>query len=255
VRIVEATRNFKHQAEGLRKEVSGELVFGLNNPPNVLRLVPILATLTERHPALTYDLVAGSSGVILQGLDEGSISVGFFEGACTNPRITVHPLATMDLCLVAPKAWAEELAAPDWKLLGEKPWIFVSPIEQIGREQGLELKARFRANEDLTALSLVTEGLGLSITSRGQIADYPQRDGLFVLPHFHASLPLCLGYLSSRADDPAVRAVRDAVLEIWAKPETTPAVPTEITVRLDTPVPLAGRGRGSRTEGRRRVRS
>jgi DNA-binding transcriptional LysR family regulator len=238
-RIVEATRNFKLQAESLRHEVSGELIFGLNNTPDILRLIPILRLLTDRHQALTYEMVCGSSGVILQGIDEGTISIGFFEGACNNNKIAFHALTQIDLCLVAPAAWEKELTNPDWKALEQKPWIFVSPlcsyfrtIEHICQEQGLELQARFRANEDITALNLVAEGLGVTVTSRSQIATFPQRDKLFVLPHFRASVPLCLGYLATRAEDPTIRAVRDAVLEVWAD-APRPAAPAGISVTLD----------------------
>jgi DNA-binding transcriptional LysR family regulator len=230
-RIVDATRDFKQQAESLRGSVAGELVFGMNNSPDVLRLMPILRLLTARHPDLRYELVAGSSGVVLQGIDEGTISIGFFEGSCESSRIAFDVIGTTELCLVAPMEWADELSAPDWKALEKKPWIFVSPlcsyfttIEHICREQGLQLQARFRANEDFAALGLVAEGLGLTITSRVQYEQFRHRDRLSVLPHFHASLPLCLGYLASRAEDPAVRAVRTAVLEVW-RDQPAAAVP------------------------------
>ncbi|MDB6154691.1 MAG: LysR family transcriptional regulator [Chthoniobacteraceae bacterium] len=229
-RIVEATRQFKQQAEALRTIVAGELVFGLNNQPDILRLVPILHRLTSAHPHLRYDMVSGSSGVILQGIDEGSISIGFFEGACTNARIAYDVLGQIDLCLLAPAAWKKELRVPDWKALEERPWIFVSPmcsyyriIEHICREQGLEIQPRFRANECMTAVQLVADGLGLTICSRAQIALYPEREKLFILPHFHASVPLSLGYLSARAEDPVVRAVREAVREVWSDASAEPA--------------------------------
>jgi DNA-binding transcriptional LysR family regulator len=251
-RIVDATRDFKQQAESLRGTVSGELVFGMNNSPDVLRLIPILRLLTERHPDLRYELVAASSGVVLQGLDEGTISIGFFEGNCPNPRIGFDAISTTQLCLVAPAAWAKELSQPDWKALEKKPWIFVSPmcsyfrtIEHICREQGLQLHARFRSNEDFAALRLVAEGLGVTITSRVQLEQFRERERLFVLPHFQASLPLCLGYLANRVNDPAIRAVRDAVLHVWAdtpRPITTESEPVE---RLGQPLPAAKRSRRS----------
>src|SRR5436190_22121729 len=68
-KILDATRDFRQKADGQRKEVAGELILGLNNSAEILRLVPILRILTEQHPSLAYDIVAGSSGVILQGLD------------------------------------------------------------------------------------------------------------------------------------------------------------------------------------------
>ncbi|HSI64189.1 MAG TPA: LysR family transcriptional regulator, partial [Candidatus Saccharimonadia bacterium] len=78
-RVVDAARDFKHSAEGLRGTVSGELVLGLNNRPEILRLMEVLQELTARHADLRYEMVNGSSGVIIQGLEESSISIGFFE--------------------------------------------------------------------------------------------------------------------------------------------------------------------------------
>ncbi|MHA3774597.1 LysR family transcriptional regulator [Verrucomicrobiota bacterium sgz303538] len=260
-RIVDAARNFKHTAETLRKTVSGEMVLGLNNRPEILRLLPILRVLTAAHPELRYEMLNGSSGVILQGLEEGTISVGFFEGTCDNQKIAFHPLTNVELCLVAPAAWKNELLAPDWKLLEQRPWIFVSPmcsyfrtIEHICREQGLQIQPRFRANEDLTAVNLVADGLGITISSRAQIAMYPEPEKLFILPHFRASVQLCLGYLASRADDPAIRAVRDAVLEVWSggQPATGPSPEVHFTLspQIHESLPAASR---PRRKGRSRV--
>ncbi|RYD69569.1 MAG: LysR family transcriptional regulator, partial [Verrucomicrobiaceae bacterium] len=106
-KVVDATQKLKHTAESFRKTVSGELVFGLNNRSELLRLVPILRKLTDAHPDLRVEMLNGSSGVILQGLEEGSISVGFFEGACTQQKIAYQPLANVELCLVAPSTWEE----------------------------------------------------------------------------------------------------------------------------------------------------
>lgn len=234
VRVVEAAKDFRSQADALRDTVSGELVLGLNNRPEILRLMEILGDLTGNHPELNYELLCGSSGVILQGMDEGSISIGFFEGECNNPKIAWHQLDTIELCLAAPVAWAEELAKPDWKKLEAKPWIFVSrmcsyflAIQSICNEQGLNISPRFRVNECLTVLNLVADGLGVTLTSRNQV-DSPDFKGRIVaLPHFRATVPLCIGYPTSKATDPAVMAVRDTILKVWgaAKKVPVPSLP------------------------------
>ena len=229
-RVIDATRDFKTQADSLRGTVSGELVVGLNNRPDVLRLMPILQRLGAEHPALRYEMIAGSSGVILQGIEEGTVGLGFFEGECTNPRIAHHQLTTLELCLAAPIAWAEELSVPDWKLLESKPWIFVSPrcsyfraLEHICREQGLSLTPRYRVNEDLTVLNFVADGLGVTMVARGQIAASGLEDKVVALPHFRATVPLSIGYQAARADDPAIAAVRAAAIEVWKTAEPVAA--------------------------------
>lgn len=230
--IVEAARDFKHSADNLRGSVSGQLVFGLNNRPEILRLMEILHSLGDDHPDLSFELVNGSSGVILEGIEEGTISIGFFEGPCESSKIIVHELDRIELCIAAPVAWAEELSTPDWKVLESKPWIFTSAgcsycrfIQRISQEQGIQLRPRFRVNEDLTVLNLVAEGLGLTVTAVSQIAANLFQDRVVALPHFRATVPLSIGYLAANENDPSVIAVRDHVLKAWQHPAKLPEFP------------------------------
>jgi DNA-binding transcriptional LysR family regulator len=233
-KIVNAARDFKLTAEALRGTVSGELVLGLNNRPEILRLMEILRALTNDHPDLRYEMVCGSSGVILQGLDEGTISIGFFEGEASSARLTSHFLADIELCLAAPAAWAADLATPDWKKLAEKPWIFGSPtcsysrtIQNVCQEHGVQLRQRFRTNEDLTVLNLVADGLAMTLTARAQVEASGLQDKIIILPHFRASVPLHIGYQSARAAEPAIAAVREEVLRVWqtSRPAPVKALP------------------------------
>ena len=223
-RIVEAARDFKHSAESLRDTVSGELVIGLNNRPEVLKIVEVLGGLTAAHPELSYDLVNGSSGTILEGIDEGAIAIGFFEGVCEFPRIEWHALEPIELCIAAPAAWARELASPDWKVLETKPWIFVSracsyfrAIESICNDQGLKLQQRFRVDECLTVLNMVAEGLGLTLAARNHIESPEFRGRVIALPHFQTTVNLSIGYLKENADRPAIAAAREVILGLWEK--------------------------------------
>lgn len=238
--ILEAAKAFRLEAVGLREDVSGEITFGLNNPPETLRVVEVLQRLSDRQPELSYDLVSGPSGVILQGFEDGSISIGFFEGVCKSPRVTSHKLCDVEVEIVAPADWKEELSQPDWALLETKPWIFVSPlcsyfrtIEGMCREQGLRLTPRFRVNSDYTVLPLVAQGLGMTLASRAEIEGSRFRQDLFVLPHYRATVPLSIGYLTACASDPAVRAVRDTVLEVWSEDRRMAGKRDRASVRLN----------------------
>ncbi|MCW1915220.1 LysR family transcriptional regulator [Luteolibacter sp. GHJ8] len=238
-RIVDAARDFKHSADNLRGAVSGELVFGVNNRPEVLRLVEILRSITSEHPELSFELVNGSSGVVLQGIEDGSISISFFEGECSSSKVAFYELDRIELCIAAPVAWAEELALPDWKLLETKPWIFVSQacsysryIQRISEEQGLQLNRRFQVNEDLTVLNMVAEGLALTVTAVNQIEANGFQDRVVALPHFRASVPLCIGYLAANESDPSIAAVLNHVLRVWNHPAAqAPAQPDVIPFR------------------------
>lgn len=249
-RIVDAARDFKHSADSLRGSVSGELVFGLNNRPSTLRLVEVLRAITAEHADLSFNLVNGSSGVILEGIEEGAISIGFFEGPCDSQKITYHELDHIELCLAAPAAWAEELSVPDWKLLEGKPWIFTSPacsycrfIQRLTEERGLHLSKRFQVNECLTVLNLVAEGLGMTVTAVDEIKDSGFEGRVVPLPHFRDSVPLNIGYLTSNASDPSVMAVRDHVLEVWKNHARPPMARDLASPRPVRPAPRKSRFR------------
>lgn len=248
-RIVDAARDFKHSADSLRGSISGELVFGINNRPEILRLMEVLRSLGDEHPELCFELVNGSSGVVVQGIEDGTISIGFFEGPCDSTKITWHELDQIELCIAAPIAWAEELSITDWKRLETKPWIFTSAacsycrvIQRISEEQGLQLKRRFQVNEDLTVLNLVAEGLGLTITAVDQIAANHFEDRVVALPHFRASVPLNIAYLTANQNDPSVMAVRDHVLRAWQQQPTRLITPPE-TFRSSRPAQRKPRSR------------
>src|SRR5690606_39747755 len=108
--------------------------------------------------------------------------------------------------------------------------------------------ARFRAHENITALNFVAEGLGMTITSDAQLRSFPDQSALFLLPHFKASLPQYLGYLRTRAEEPAIRAMRDAAQQVWHGPKLFPAPPTGTPASKPT-------SRGRRQIRTRRVNS
>jgi len=105
-------------------------------------------------------------------------------------------------------------------------WIFTSPhcsyfraIQSFSVEQGLQLTQRFRVNEDLTVLNLVAEGMGLTLTARSQIEVNGFEGRIVTLPHFRATVPLNIACLAANLTDPAIQAVREQVLQVWAAPD------------------------------------
>lgn len=224
LRILEAADHFRSAAQDLRRAVSGELVLAMNNQPKVLKMTEILARLAREHEALSFRLVYASSGVVLEGIADGTLAAGFFEGTCEHPKIAVDPLGVLELVIAAPKAWAAELRRPDWKLLASKPWVFTTPacsyhrtMERLAREHRWELNKRFGIDEEMTSLEMAADGLALTLTGTHVLEAHPRRDEVVAVPWFREQVPLSLGYLASRAQEPPVAAFRGAVLAVWGK--------------------------------------
>lgn len=81
-------------------------------------------------------------------------------------------------------------------------------------------------NDDIAVLTLVAEGLGVTLAARNLISANGFEDRVVALPHFRTSLPLSIGYQTARAEDPAIAAVRDAILKIWRTPQPNVAIPS-----------------------------
>ena len=86
-------------------------------------------------------------------------------------------------------------------------------------------------NEDLTVLNLVAEGLALTVTAVNQIEANGFQDRVVALPHFRASVPLSIGYLTANESDPSIAAVRDHVLRVWEQPARLAVQPEVIPFR------------------------
>ncbi len=227
--VLNASRRLVQRADELRGRLQGCLRLGLNNEFETIRAPELLADLAKTHPELSFATVYGSSGNITQGLIGRDLDVGYFEGPHDTTLLTGHPIEERQVVIVYPRVWNTSLDDLDLAALLRHPWVFVRPecshyglFHKVLAEAGLTHEPRFRVNEDLNALNLVAEGLGLSLAAENQLVLHPRRDELRVWPHFRRSLTLHFGYRIDRSDDPLVTQALEAVSRVWNLPSSTP---------------------------------
>ncbi|GAB5561925.1 MAG: LysR family transcriptional regulator [Synoicihabitans sp.] len=215
--LLNASRDLSAKAAALKGAVSGLLRIGFNTGDHH-QSSALVAALAEKHPQLCFDVTHGNSGALLQAVQSRDLDACFYEGTCEDPGIETVLLTHLNLVVVIPTAWAEELERPDWSRLADKPWVFNSPlcsyaryIENITREHNIKPQARFHIDEDRTGLNLVANGQALTLTTTEALAssDMPDCAKITVWPHFSHKMPFSLCYLNSRSNDPAIGAIRD----------------------------------------------
>lgn len=215
--LLAACAEFSQQAAALRHDVAGTLRLGINNDAEFLRLPAVLDDLATRHPALHFDLSQAPSATVLDRLLRHEIDVGFHEGPADQPSLESIHLADIALCVVGPKAWEAELTS--WAAAARRPWVFVSPAcsyyRFMARLHLSGVEPRFRSDSGETAYDLARSGLALTIIPRAKVPSVVDPARLFVWDGFDEELPLHLSFLRTRAGDPAVRAVADAVRAAW----------------------------------------
>lgn len=232
--------SMRQRAHTLADLVAGTLRIGINNPPETLRLNALIGRLSERHPSLRFETEFGPSRTILAGVTDKQLDVGFFEGPLPPGDLESVPLEQRRLILIAPSAWGEELAAAPVRELQRRPWIFVSEGcsyfaagQRWSERHQLQLNARIRVSpDDRTTISLVADGLGLSIVSREALEANAYRDSVAILPQFEDAVLLSLAYRQDRKETSLVKAVLGVVRELWSvgdqpRPNASLSVPSQ----------------------------
>ncbi|MDP0498963.1 MAG: LysR family transcriptional regulator [Verrucomicrobiota bacterium JB022] len=237
-RILKACLDLQVKAGSLKGELSGRLHVGINNEAEIVRADQIVRVLSDAYPKLGFQVKYGSSGIMLDRLLARELDVVFYEGPCEHPEVASAHVTDLEICVVGPRAWEEELARPDWEVLSRYPWVFTSPncsyyrlMEHITEVKKLKLQRRYELDDnDVTVSFFIASQMALSLVPRQVVERSHLRDKLFVWPHFSFSMPLCIGALRSRCDEPAINAFLKAASRAWDKPLSLTAGPmtTEI---------------------------
>ncbi|MCL6663903.1 LysR family transcriptional regulator [Paenibacillus amylolyticus] len=137
-------------------------------------LPKIMRIIGEKHPGLAFELFEGTIEEIKHGLESRIIDVGWIIPPCN--ELETIPFFCDELCLVHrddhPLQSRETIHITD---LDNEPMIvcqggFVTPIIEIFKEFGTTLYAKYNGHNINTALSMIQEGLGISIVSRTSLS-------------------------------------------------------------------------------------
>ena len=228
-RLLNTSRDLSARAASLKGEISGRLRLGFNNGGGSRRSAELISHIAEKYPQLTFDVIYGNSGALLQAVQSRDLDGSFYEGTCEDKSIETLHLAHFNLVVIMPSEWKKELKRPDWSRLAAKPWVFVSPscsyarfLDSITNEHDLHPQARFHVDDDRTALGLVATGQALTLTTVEALHahGFGENEAVTIWPHFQHKLPLSLCYLSNRRDDPAILALSAAARTIWQTDDT-----------------------------------
>jgi DNA-binding transcriptional LysR family regulator len=224
--VLKAASDLTALAAGMHRSLSGRLRLGFNRDGGALRASQLLGTISRDHPALTFEIVTSTSGVLVKRVLARELDAAFYEGSCDDEQVESLELMVQDLVIAIPQDWAEALDRPDWRLLAERPWVFVSPscsyhryIEQLERENGLRLQKRFQTDDDATGLNLIADRSGITMTTMEALrySGLDKSGEVAIWPHFRDKLPLSLCHLKSRRSDPVIVALREAASALWAE--------------------------------------
>ncbi|MBC2600857.1 LysR family transcriptional regulator [Puniceicoccus vermicola] len=207
--------------------VSGTIRLAINNPPEVIRFDALLKALVAQYPNLNLETSFGNSVENLRKLLGEQVDFCFFEGPIENANLEAIPLTRQELILVAPAKWEIDWAEVLPQALEEHPWIFMSEgcscftaAKNWAAGHGLRLKSQIRnCPNDLTTLSYVAGGMGVSVISRKALELYHDRKSIAIVPCFSESVLLSFVFRKGTEGYRRGAVVIDEVCRVWGLEE------------------------------------
>lgn len=231
-----AAQDLVHHATALQSQFIGRLRCGLNASPSFLRVAALVQHMQDAWPGVTLELLASSSGSILDALVQETLDAGYIFGAAPMPAITAHYVGQAEVVIAAPRAWAPRLATTDWATLATLPWIssdgycpFETLTVELFQQRGLQPQRVVQSHDEATKAELVAAGVGLAMLERSETDQAPYAERLVLWPTPPLYCALHFATLTRRQDDPLLRALQTAVLQVWGT-MLTPGVGLPVSV-------------------------
>lgn len=217
--ILSGLEDFAATAAGLTASPHAILTVGLNTDPKVLKIDHLVELCQNTSPRLSFNFISTNSPVVLKGLHSGEFDAGFVFGQNTSAEFEVELLTEVELRLVAPAAWREQIMGRTLAELARLPWVMPPgwcPYSILLKAEfnrlGLEPEVRLTADQEPILKSLVMAGNGLSLLPSFEIKP-EDKIGVWDGPGFR--LPLNFVCRASRSQQPELKAFKAVLRQLW----------------------------------------
>lgn len=220
--ILAAARQLLNHARALKGQLSGKVQLGITLTPDMLRVGPLVARISERYPLLEVCLHQGVTGDVLNAVRKKELDGGFYLGK--NPYANVHTLLldSLSLRIVAPNGWLARINAANPKELGRLPWVGISQfsslskiVSELWRELNISPKKISECDNLFTAIELVKAGVGLSLIREQEALQAAGQGLLEVVPGIVKSAELQFVFAADKAADPLLAVLMEEQSNIW----------------------------------------
>jgi len=222
--VLNASNDLSLKARTLQGVLTGQAKLGLNADAEYLRLAKWHNRLMRQYPQLKMQLSYDNSSELLKEVLSGRIDITFFSGDCSFDEIETEELCTTTAVIAAAPKWQKKIknASPDD--LVKLPWIHPEPLciyhkmrKQLFTDADNQPNwVTTTASEDTTN-ALIKAGAGLAFIRDDEADPMLKKGEIVVWPGEAFSLPLCIGYLKSRRDDPVVKALREIITQVFTE--------------------------------------
>jgi DNA-binding transcriptional LysR family regulator len=222
--VLNASNDLKLKAKTLQGVLTGQAKVGLNTDAEYLLLAKWHNALISQYPQLKVQLTQGTSKELLKNVSTGSLDVSFFSADNPFEEVGYTELCTTHAVIAAAPKWKKQLRNAGTEELAQLPWIHPEPlciyhkfIEHVFADKKNQPSwITSTATEDST-IALLRTGIGLAFIRDDEADAMLKKGEIVVWPGESFSLPLRLGYLKSREEDPVIKVLLEIIIEKFTK--------------------------------------
>lgn len=226
-KVFNALNNVENIVASFKKDVVGDLKLGLNTDPIMIRIKELVGSLQEKHPKLKLHLKNASTSEIIELLKRQELDAGFLLGGKEDALLTKWQIHSMQLSVVAPYRFAEQIRNATKNELRKLPWLKLpenSPLKNVLNQLFDHQPVNFIETETTTiddentfntlvgsssGLCLLREDLAIPAAAKKEIAIWDLEK---------VALPLYFACLKSQEEQANINAVTTIIHQIWHYP-------------------------------------
>ncbi len=219
---LDAAKRMTQIADEIRGQVCGQACIGILTDSLPLRLGSIMSALAERHPMLDVKLQRDVSARVIHRTRATELDGGFALSGNSPDGVDATPLASIDLTVVLPPRFEQEVHRLKLVDLLAIPWVGSVPECALGSAMidlfrpmdKLPRMSRI-ADSDGTLRSLVAGGLGAGILRRTEAEEAVENGEVVIWPYWHRAVTLYWVWPSPAANSSLAAVLCESVLQAW----------------------------------------
>nr|WP_286267724.1 LysR family transcriptional regulator [Thalassotalea atypica] len=217
---LDAAIDMVNLASANQHEVIGSFKLSINQAPDYLLVNDLLDNLDEKCPGISVEIFTNSTRLTLEKVRNGEIDGGYIYGNIPDDLFAL-PVRSQRITTIAAKD--SPLTKSATRLaLAQATWITMAsscPFDQLlSKQLKNHTNAKFKANDNLSRLSLVKAGHGLSFIEKNQALDSARNGDVKVLPQLDFETTLYFVTNKQRISEPLMKAMLQEVKVLWQIP-------------------------------------
>ena len=205
-------------------------MIGASSEPASTGIGELIGALRSKHPLISVDLRARPSASTRQGLRTGEFDIGLILGRPIDPGFTYYALNNVQFRVAGPAAWKEKIESANWMELASLPWItttdasiaYTAMLKDLFEARGLELNIVATFDNAAVGRAMLEAGVGVMLMREVHVKQGVEQGKMAVSPIAQAQFQLFMAHLTSRRNDPLIRAFLEAATDVWPELRVTP---------------------------------